>query len=329
MPSDLTSYLASRYLVADPKPSSKKRKRKNPTSGLVITDDDDAAWARSASRQDDENDDHPTTVSGTTSEFRKAKKSNWKRLGAGADDAAAAKDDQATADAVLAAAAAENEAAGGGADEAPLVEDLDGVVKMSDGTHAGLQTAAAVSAQLKRRQRQERDEFERHRKNAKEEETVYRDATGRRIDISMKRAEARKAAIEAQEKAIQAKEALKGQVQLEEARRQREQLRGAKYMSFARTADDEQMNKELKEQQRWNDPMMQFKSEKKSTEHKTKASRRRPLYTGAAPPNRYGIKPGYRWDGVDRGSGFEAERFKAINKRERNKALAYSWQMDE
>merc|ERR1719160_1177192 len=71
---------------------------------------------------------------------------------------------------------------------------------MSDGTHAGLQSVAAVSAQLKRRQRQEREEFERHRKSAQEEETVYRDATGRRIDISMQRAEARKAAHEAEEK---------------------------------------------------------------------------------------------------------------------------------
>jgi len=32
---------------------------------------------------------------------------------------------------------------------------------------------------------------------------------------------------------------------------------------------------------------------------------------------------------VDRGNGFEAERFKAINRKERNKDLNYAWQMDE
>ncbi|KND91397.1 Pre-mRNA-splicing factor CWC26 [Tolypocladium ophioglossoides CBS 100239] len=330
MPSDISSYLASRYLVADPKPSSKKRKRKQaPASGLLITDDDDSTWTQTGAQQDEDDEDGPATVSGTTTEFRKAKKSNWKRVGGGRDATLKGNEDGAVADAILAAAAAENEAAKAGDDEHPVFEDAEGAVRMSDGTHAGLQTAAAVSAQLRRRQREEHEEFERHRKNAKEVETVYRDATGRRIDISMRRAEARKAAAEAQQKELQAKDDLKGQVQLEEARRRKEQLRDAKLMSFARTADDAEMNRDLREQDRWNDPMMQFMCENKSAGGKEKMSRRRPVYAGGAPPNRHSIKPGYRWDGVDRGNGFEAERFKAINKRERNKGLEYSWQMDE
>lgn len=322
--SDLSSYLASRYLVADPKPS-KKRKRKQPkdtSGGLLITDDDDGAWGK-ASNQHDDDADGPLVVAGSSAEFRKAKKSSWKTVGGEnkKDDSAAA------ADAILASAAAENNAARENDDEKPVVEG-DGVVKMSDGTHAGLQTAASVSAQIEQRKREEREDFERHRKSAKEAETVYRDATGRRIDISMKRAEARKAAAEAEEKERQAVEALKGDVQLEEARKRREQLEDAKLMTFARTKDDEEMNRDLKEQERWNDPMMQFMSEKQAKQGSGK-KKRRPVYTGAAPPNRYGIKPGYRWDGVDRGNGFEAERFRAINRREMNKGLHYSWQMDE
>ncbi|PFH59117.1 hypothetical protein XA68_12783 [Ophiocordyceps unilateralis] len=328
MPSDLSNYLASRYLVADPKPSSKKRKRKRPdSSGLLITDDDDSAWARPQPQPgDDQDEDDPTTVSGTTADFRKAKKSGWKRVGVGAEAAAALKSDQAAADAVIAAAVAENQAARAADDEAPVVDD---VIMMSDGTHAGLQSAAAVSAQLKRRRRQEEQDFEAHRQSAQEQETVYRDATGRRIDISMKRAEARRAALEAEQKELQAKEALKGEAQLDESRKRRGQLSDARNMAFARTADDEQMNKELKERQRWNDPMAQFLGDSKADGTGKKASKRHPVYTGAALPNRYGIRPGYRWDGVDRSNGFEGNRFKAINKRERNKALAYSWQMDE
>lgn len=326
MPSDLSNYLASKYLVADAKPKKKKRKQAAASSGLLITDDDDGSWGQTA-QGDDDAEDGPVTVTGGSAEFRRAKKNSWKTLGG--DGATKDTDEAAVADAILASAAAESAAARADDEEMPLVEEDPSVVKMSDGTHAGLQSAATVSAQLRRRQQQERDDFERHRKNAKEEETVYRDATGRRIDISMKRAEARRMAAEAEEKERLAKEALKGEVQQEEARRRREQLEDAKLMPLARTADDVDMNRELKEQERWNDPMTQFMSSKAASTSKGGASKRRPAYAGAAPPNRYGIKPGYRWDGVDRGTGFEAERFKALNRRKRNEGLDYAWQMDE
>lgn len=326
MPSDLNDYLASRYLVADPKPT-KKRKRKQATAaaaGLLINDDEDAAWGQSNARKDDA-EDGPLVVGGSSAEFRRSKKSSWKTLG---DDGSASKEDNAAADAVLASAAAEHDAARAADEEMPVVDGDEVAVKMSDGTHAGLQSAASVNAQLKRRQREEREDFERHNKSGKEQETVYRDATGRQVDISMKRAEARRLAREAEEKERQAQEALKGEVQVEAARKRREQLEDAKLMTLSRTADDVDMNRELKEKERWNDPMMQFMSEKKGTTGKTK-SKRKPVYNGAAPPNRYGIKPGYRWDGVDRGNGFEAERFRAINRREMHKDLSYSWQTDE
>lgn len=326
MPADLSNYLAERYLVADPKPAKKRKRKQAPASGLLITDDDDASWGQSKQSQDDDDADGPVTVSGTSAEFRKAKKSAWKTV-EGTTKTKAAADESAVADAILSAAAAEAEAARQADDEMPVVDES--VIKMTDGTHAGLQSAAAVSAQLRRRQQEERDDFERHRKTAKEQETVYRDATGRRIDVSMKRAEARRAAAEAEEKERQAKEDLKGAVQLEEARKRREALYDAKLMPLARTADDVGMNREMKEEQRWNDPMTQFMAESETKKAGGKASKRKPVYAGAAPPNRYGIKPGYRWDGVDRGNGFEAERFKALNRRERNKGLEYEWQMDE
>ncbi|KAF9881609.1 hypothetical protein CkaCkLH20_00755 [Colletotrichum karsti] len=331
MPSDLSSYLATHYLVADPKPT-KKRKRKAATEnqGLIIADDDDN-WGKSTQNDDDE--DSPMLVSGAKSaEFRRTKKSNWKSVGGGSSSKP--DDDTAAADAILASAAAENAAAARADDEMPVVEggndnDAAGVVKMSDGTHAGLQSAASVAAQLKRRQQAEEAEFAKLRKSGKEQETVYRDATGRRVDVSMKRAEARKLAAEAEEKERLAKLAPKGDVQLEQARKRREALEDAKLMNFARTADDEEMNRELKEKERWNDPMAQFVTEKTSGGAKGKKGKKRPIYSGAAEPNRYGIRPGYRWDGVDRSNGFEGERFRALNRKERNKGLTYEWQMDE
>jgi pre-mRNA-splicing factor CWC26 len=353
---DLNSYLAAHYLSADPKPT-KKRKRKTvkaESSGLLIADDDEPGWRNSKGTDDDEGDPElQTTVAGTSAEFRRAKKSAWKTVGA---PAAAKKRDQdaSAADAIFASAAAESAAAAAGADEAPAVADVDGDVRMSDGTFAGLQSAKAISAQLAKRREEEMaelEEMEREKKakrkkkkganeeDDEEDQVVLRDATGRQVDVAMARAEARRAAVAAEEKARRDEEArkraLKGDVQLEEARRRREQLEDAALMPLARGKDDQELNEDLKAVRRWNDPMAQFLGDDDppaaagKAKKGGKSSSRRPVYKGAAPPNRYGIRPGYRWDGVDRGNGFEAERFKALNRRERNKGLDYAWQMDE
>ncbi|KAG5928894.1 hypothetical protein E4U42_007761 [Claviceps africana] len=330
MPTDLGNYLASRYLVADPDPSSKKRKRKSAPAhaGLIISQDDDWGSSPSVSRTDGNVEHLPQIVPGTTTEFRKSRKSNWKRLGT--NDATHADENAAAANIVIASAIAEKNSSAVGIDEMPVVASVPDVVKMGDGTHAGLQTAAAVSAQLERRNREEREQFERNNPSTKEKETVYRDATGRRVDLSMKRAEAKKMAADLEIKEKEAKQALRGKVQLEEARQRAEQLQDAKFLPFARTADDENLNKELKERDRWNDPLLQFGGGNSRDQAKPrKGGGKKPLFTGAAPPNRYGIKPGYRWDGVDRGIGFEMERFRVMNNRDRLKNLDYSWQLDE
>ncbi|KAI2473566.1 Pre-mRNA-splicing factor of RES complex-domain-containing protein [Annulohypoxylon bovei var. microspora] len=348
MPSDLSNYLASRYLVADPKPT-KKRKRKQAdaaSAGLVIDDDDESGWAR-GSRNADDDEDTAAVVAGTSADFRKAKKSTWKVVGGSTTTStpnanenattaeAQAADDALRADAILASAAAEatSQQASTSADDAPLV-------LMSDGTHAGLQSAASVSAQLAARRRAEKQDFERTGAAGRgEAETIYRDATGRRVDVSLKRAELRRAAQEAAAREDAKTQALRGEVQVEAARRRREQLDDAKVMAVARHADDLDLNKEMKEQVRWGDTMAQFIEPRGggggggggggASGGGKRKMKGKPVYQGAWTPNRYGIKPGYRWDGVDRGNGFEGERFKAINRRERNKGLEYAWQMDE
>lgn len=329
----LSSYLASKYLTADTPSSSKKRKRKTPSSsGLIIADDDALGWS-TTNPTGNEDDDTPLTVSSGSAEFRKSKKNAWKVVGTPAPSASTLDQETAAADAIIASAAAEN-AASAHLDEEPTIEDDDGIIKMSDGTHAGLQTAAAVGAQMARRRAAELAAWEAEEaatgrskkgKGKREEETVYRDATGRRIDISMRRAEARREADAAAAKEKADKEAQLGDVQLALKAQRKEQLEEARFMPLARTVDDEDLNRELKSQQRWNDPAALFlkpEGEKKSVSGK-------PVYKGAAPPNRYGIRPGYRWDGVDRGNGWEAERFKAQNRRGRLKELDFAWQTDE
>ncbi|KAI1382373.1 Pre-mRNA-splicing factor of RES complex-domain-containing protein [Hypoxylon crocopeplum] len=344
MPSDLSSYLATHYLVADAKPSKKRKRKQKNDAGLIIADDNESGWTRTNKGSDDD-EDAAAVVAGTSADFRKTKKSAWKVVGGSSTTTPTATDqtqsqsqaqDEETrqADLILASAAAETAAAGNASDsdEAPAV-------MMSDGTHAGLQTASAVSAQLEARRAAERAEYERsHGRGHKEAETIYRDATGRRVDVSMKRAELRREAQEAAAKEAAKKEALRGEVQVEAARRRRELLDDAKVMTVARHADDVDLNREMRGQVRWGDTMARFVEPRAGEGGGGKGGgdgggrrklKGKPIYQGAWTPNRYGIRPGYRWDGVDRGNGFEAERFKAINRRERNKGLEYSWQMDE
>ncbi|KAI9745502.1 MAG: Pre-mRNA-splicing factor cwc26 [Claussenomyces sp. TS43310] len=342
----LSSYLASKYLTADPSTSStsKKRKRKQPSTstGLIIADDDDdSSWKDQNAGNNEE--DGPLLASTRSAEFRKSKKSAWKVVGSAAPSQADLdrNGDAAAADAIIASAAAES-AAAINLDEAPVVEgedEDDGIVKMGDGTHAGLQSAAAVSAQMERRKREEMARWEaeeaaaaratgKKRTKGQGEETVYRDATGRRIDISMRRAEARRELDEKERKEREMKEAQKGDVQRAAAAKRREDLDEARFIPLARTVDDEEMNEELRRRERWNDPAAQFLSDRKGGTGGGGKGVSKKVYTGAAPPNRYGIRPGHRWDGVDRGNGWEAERFKEINRRTRNKELDFAWQID-
>lgn len=51
------------------------------------------------------------------------------------------------------------------------------------------------------------------------------------------------------------------------------------------------------------DPMLEYFRDK---ERKDKGLPTKPVYKGSFPPNRYNIRPGHRWDGVNRSNGFES-----------------------
>ncbi|RAH41535.1 putative cell cycle control protein (Cwf26) [Aspergillus brunneoviolaceus CBS 621.78] len=344
--SSLADYLAKNYLTADPAPTDRpKKKRKKTTkaegSGLIIADDDPPDLrAASGARDLDDDEYNPAIVSGARSggaggEFRRAKKSGWKTIGSA--DADAERD---AADAILASAAAERKAGRGGddgedEDDAPVVadedeDDYDGM-RMESGARAGLQTAADTAAMVAAQERRKKLEAARYKGSAaaageQAQETIYRDASGRIINVALKRAEARRAEEEKKLKEEEAREALMGDVQRQQREERRQQLQEAKAMPLARTAEDDELNDELKARQRWNDPAAQFLTK---TAGPGTSVTGKPLYKGAFQPNRYGIRPGHRWDGVDRSNGFEKEWFAARNRKGRLEALDYEWQMDE
>lgn len=347
MPSSLADYLAKNYLTADPgteRPKKKRKKAKQPEDpsaggGLIIADDDppDLRTARVTGNKDDDEDGPVVTGTGSA-EFRRAKKSGWKTIGGAptttATGAATGAEADA-ADAILASAAAERNANKDPDDDEdePMVEadNNEGAPRMESGALAGLQTAEQTAAMVATQERQRKAEAAKYKNKPggsdEAQETIYRDASGRIINVAMKRAEARRAEEQKAEKEEAARDALMGDVQRQEREARREQLQEARAMPLARTAEDEAMNDELKDQQRWNDPAAEFLT--KSTGGGGVSKTGKPMYKGGFQPNRYGIRPGHRWDGVDRGTGFEKEWFAARNRKGRMENLEYEWQMDE
>lgn len=338
MPSSLADYLAKNYLTADPATERPKKKRKKTKTadtaneGLIIADDDPPDLRTQGSNLGHDDEDGPSVdTSGRSAEFRRAKKSSWKVVGAPAANDA----EKDAADAILASAAAENAARRneGEDEDAPAVEeggddDEDGM-RMESGARAGLQTAEQTAAMVAAQERRKKAEAAMYKDSPQAEqaqETIYRDASGRIINVAMKRAEARRAEEEKKEKEEQAKEALMGDVQRQQRVDRKQQLEDVRAMPVARTIEDDSLNDELKSQQRWNDPAAQFLT---NTKGPGKSVTGRPLYRGAFQPNRYGIRPGHRWDGVDRSTGFEKDWFGARNRKGRLEALDYQWQMDE
>ena len=176
---------------------------------------------------------------------------------------------------------------------------------------------------------------------ARQQETVYRDASGRKIDMKTEKAEAARRKREAVEKEAKKMEWGKGLVQREEKERERAMMERERQKGFSRHADDAELNEEQKAKEMWNDPAAAFLTVRPSrvylppdylttAQKKRSKGPRRPEYNGPAPPpNRFGIKPGYRWDGVDRSNGFEQKYFQRQNERKRQGAESYAWGVDD
>lgn len=90
---------------------------------------------------------------------------------------------------------------------------------------------------------------------------------------------------------------------------------------YSRSIDDPELNRLLKEKERWNDPAASFLTKKQTST--------RPVYKGYYNANRFGIPPGYRWDGVDRGNGFEKAWFAHQNEKKIQAAQAYAWSTED
>ena len=155
---------------------------------------------------------------------------------------------------------------------------------------AGLQTKEQVAAdQAERRAMQmesakaaQSGESDSHR------QTVYRDATGRRIDIALARQEKAREQRRQEEREKKEKELGQGLVQQQMKEAKKVELEKVRSEGFSRYANHLDTEEALKRDSRWNDPAAGFLT--KSNDGNVASM---PVYKGAFAPNRFGIRPGY------------------------------------
>ncbi|XP_060535186.1 BUD13 homolog [Cylas formicarius] len=98
---------------------------------------------------------------------------------------------------------------------------------------------------------------------------------------------------------------------------------------LARYADDEDLEKYLKEQEREGDPMLAYIRKKKKKVAIESGKPMKPQFEGEYMPNRFLIAPGYRWDGVDRSNGYEKKYFDIQNSRKADVEESYKWSTED
>jgi len=292
---DQKAYLAERYM-SGPKADAilshiapkKKKKRKGTESASVTSfiKDDDAGWGWDQTKE--EEDDLAGAVVAADRSFKKRKvavsgSSNWVTVQEG---------EKSLEEPIP-------------ADERPMIVDAE----ETDTLKGGLMTAKKLRKMMPT-SRAPQQEAATEEETAQAQETVYRDSSGKRIDTKAQRAAAARAKREREEQEAQKMEWGKGLVQKEEKEKKRLELEKQKGKSFARHADDKELNEEQKSKELWNDPAAAFLTVrlhlwnisclmKLFLQKKKSKGPQRPEYSGPPPPpNRFGIKPGYRWDGV-------------------------------
>jgi pre-mRNA-splicing factor CWC26 len=211
---------------------------------------------------------------------------------------------------------------------------------MASGAGAGLQTAASVRSAIESKQASERQRLAQLDKSVsgRGAETIHRDKYGRIVDPAVEQHRLQELEREKERRRQQQIDNLKGQQQLREYREQQQTLQAMESAPFARHADDADINRRLRQQMHWNDPMRRKDDEFSAVQIPLSAAesaaaqtalKRKRLYRGGAPPNRFSIQPGYRWDGVDRSNGFEANWFRKQAERAANAAEAYKWSTED
>lgn len=135
-------------------------------------------------------------------------------------------------------------------------------------------------------------------------ETIYRDLTGRIINIEQRKAEIEAEKERKEEEERKVKEQI-GSGELDRIEQQKHEDAVAKATRFDYSIDDKSVVDHMKAKAVFDDPLSAFDtSTKQSAPFTTETGR--PVYSkGIHANNRFQIKSGHFWDGIDRSNGFE------------------------
>ncbi|EFJ29945.1 hypothetical protein SELMODRAFT_146054 [Selaginella moellendorffii] len=195
----------------------------------------------------------------------------------------------------------------------------------SDKAKAGLKTGSELRHEITEKQSQDARRFKQldSTLTGRGAETVYRDKHGRRLAGLEELMKQQKGPAKEPEKPL---EWGTGLAQKREAEKRREEIEAEKDKPFARSKDD--LDAIYKNRVRWGDPMAHLV--KQTDESGFNVPQGVPAHSWlkrghAATPNRYNIRPGRHWDGVDRSNGFEEKLFKQQNEKKAMVDTAYLW----
>eukprot|EP00096_Caligus_rogercresseyi_P010854 TRINITY_DN4080_c0_g1_i1.p1 TRINITY_DN4080_c0_g1~~TRINITY_DN4080_c0_g1_i1.p1 ORF type:complete len:507 (+),score=147.64 TRINITY_DN4080_c0_g1_i1:53-1522(+) len=201
--------------------------------------------------------------------------------------------------------------------------------KTLDGKKAGLQDGKTLKREMNELRVREKDNFSKlsNDVSGRGAETKIRGRLKEKEELKKQKQKEHEIPDEVKQKYTRWSKGLK---QLEETQNRIKEDLHEMDKPLARSKDDKDLDEYLRNVEREEDPMLKFIKKKKVKSKEGSRGPKYPTYKGPQPfPNRFGIPPGYRWDGVDRSSGFEKQLVDVANKKKAVAEEALKWSQED